>query len=368
MPISVGPGHRLSSETGKWGESRFLAGGLPASPLDPMSMLTPRSHPASFQACALAYVLTLLLKACPASGEALCTFCGPSPGVCLTGQQSSECQLYWGDPGVVAACVSPCYSSVADYVCSEQLVDPYTHCLACAGYECGIETLCDWPGICDGFGGCVPVPSKCDDTNVCTLDSCNDSTGACAYQPASRGTACPAQGSLCTADVCDGHGTCGVGAPVENCATSEKALLRMRNAPGGDADRILWKWIDGGPSTPGGVDPSGGFNLCIYSGSENVVVASGTLPGGDGWIRRKDRYRYFGNSPDGFTSALLKQDGTSAKALLKGKGNQLPDPQLPLVYPVTLQFWNPDLSLCLQSTFTSADERKNTTADFHAKQ
>jgi hypothetical protein len=50
-----------------------------------------------------------------------------------------------------------------------------------------------------------------------------------------------------------------------------------------------------------------------------------------------------------------------------GKGEALPDPTLPLSYPVTVQLRQDGSALCLESTFTVDDEKKNDAAQFKAK-
>ena len=53
--------------------------------------------------------------------------------------------------------------------------------------------------------------------------------------------------------------------------------------------------------------------------------------------------------------------------MAKGKGTALPDPTLPVAYPVTVQLKKDGSPLCLESVFTAANEKKNTDTQFKAK-
>ena len=50
-----------------------------------------------------------------------------------------------------------------------------------------------------------------------------------------------------------------------------------------------------------------------------------------------------------------------------GKGAALPDPTLPVAYPVTVQLKKDGSPLCLESTFTSVNDKKNTDTQFKVK-
>ena len=68
------------------------------------------------------------------------------------------------------------------------------------------------------------------------------------------------------------------------------------------------------------------------------------------------------------TNALVRGGNAGkSKALVKGKGLKLPDPTLPLGYPVTVQLRKNGSSHCLESTFTSANEVTNDGTRFKAK-
>ncbi len=144
--------------------------------------------------------------ACPDDGNA-CTddVCGS--GLCdhffIDCNDANECTLDSCDP--VMGCVNT--------------PDPCDDGLSC--------TL----DLCDFATGCSNPPVPCDDQNLCTTDSCNEATGCqntpiacsggntcgalacnpqvgCQLNPFPAGTFCGEDGNPCTADICDGAGSC----------------------------------------------------------------------------------------------------------------------------------------------------------------
>ena len=77
------------------------------------------------------------------------------------------------------------------------------------GQACDDGDLCTIKGKCTA-GACISQPQVCDDTNPCTVDSCNPKTG-CTYLPAADTAATCDDGNLCTTDACH-NGAC-VGTP-----------------------------------------------------------------------------------------------------------------------------------------------------------
>ena len=66
--------------------------------------------------------------------------------------------------------------------------------------QCGDNNLCNGVEVCDpARNGCVPgTPKNCDDSNACTVDSCNPATGTCTNAAVSCNDQNP-----CTVDSCD---------------------------------------------------------------------------------------------------------------------------------------------------------------------
>ncbi|MGH3641853.1 MAG: PEP_CTERM-anchored TLD domain-containing protein [Mycobacterium sp.] len=164
--------------------------------------------------------------------------------------------------------------------------------------------------------------------------------------------------------------------PAFGCLTSLKSKFSMKSPSDDSKDKLIWKWVKGGALDQSQLaDPtepvlSASYSLCVYAGSANALIAYAGMPPGEGWSAIADKgYKFKGAGPNDVTNALLKA-GTSAKskALVKGAGAGLPDPALPLTYPVTVQLKKNGSPLCLESTFTFADEKKNDATQFKAKQ
>ncbi|XYH97831.1 hypothetical protein ACMHYB_60445 [Sorangium sp. So ce1128] len=141
-----------------------------------------------------AYVFVLAKgngDACAAADECASSFC--VDGVCCNsacGGGATDCQ----------AC------SVAAGAAVNGTCGPLT------GNACNDGDACTTNDTCSA-GACVGVPPNCDDSNVCTNDSCNPSTG-CVHTNVSNGTQCN-DGSACTTnDTCQ-SGTC-VGTNLPN--------------------------------------------------------------------------------------------------------------------------------------------------------
>jgi hypothetical protein len=135
---------------------------------------------------------------------------------------------------------------------------------------------------------------------------------------------------------------------------------------------VLWKWIGGAELSQATLgDPTMGdsYALCLYSGASGPPIASAVLPSGNGWSQvGASGYKFKGASPNGLGLALLKGGAAGkSKALAKGRGTALPDPSLPLTFPVTVQLRKAGSPLCLESTFASTDALKNDGAQFKAK-
>jgi hypothetical protein len=138
-------------------------------------------------------------------------------------------------------------------------------------------------------------------------------------------------------------------------------------------EKLTWKWIKGAATTTAELaDPTttADYALCIYAGTTDALIEQLNVPPGAHWSALGSKgYKY--NDPtesqDGVHGIVVKS-GTAgkSKALVKGKGTNLPDPALPLQFPVTVQLFNYQSGVCFDSTFTNA--LKNTSTLFKAKQ
>src|SRR5262249_48302928 len=180
----------------------------------------------------------------------------------------------------------------------------------------------------------------------------------------------------CTQDSCGPQDGCVYsGAPSNSCASSSKAIVKIKDSTTNTSDGVKFLW-KGGPSLiPDMGDPTQTtrYELCIYD-SRGVQMAMGVAPGA-GWSTVGSP-----SSPKGFKykDAAAAQDGiklikTRASSLDKasvkviGKGDALPDTaDLPLQFPVIAQVYASD-GMCWEAQFDQTQIRKNSATGFSAK-
>jgi len=292
---------------------------------------------------------------CPAN-----TVANPST-VCRTGSNDS-C-----DPNETC-------TGVANQSCPPDVVEP-------AGTVCRppSEPTCDLEEQCTGSVG-EPCPTDlftaaavpCDaDGDTCTLDEC-DGSGLCV---ADSVISCD-DGNACTRDTCDAELGCEhIDAPAQTCQAAITATFKLK---GGDLtdetkDRFGFNW-KGGPvlvSHLGNPTQTTQYDVCVYDG--NGVKMHMTVPPGSGWFTlgsasepKGYRYRDLDASADGITSIKSKTSSLNRATLrVSGKGANLPDPSIPLLYPVTAQLFASDGS-CWGAEFGQPDTRRNDQTNFRA--
>src|SRR4029078_7918881 len=90
-----------------------------------------------------------------------------------------------------------------------------SHTPVAAGTTCADANLCNGSETCNATGTCVAgTPVVTDDSNPCTTDACNTTTGAVTHGPVARGTSC-GDGNACTGgERCNSPGTCVPGTPI----------------------------------------------------------------------------------------------------------------------------------------------------------
>jgi len=160
-------------------------------------------------------------------------------------------------------------------------------------------------------------------------------------------------------------------APASGCLMGRESRLSVWNRADDAKDQLLWKWSKGEALAAAALaDPTGTarYALCLYAGSAQALVAAAELPAGSGW-RELDSggVLYTGPSGEGMRYAALKPGALGgSSAMAKGKGSGLPDPDLPLATPVTVQLRRDDGALCLQSSFAATDAEANRTDRFKA--
>jgi cysteine-rich repeat protein len=261
----------------------------------------------------------------------------------------------------------------------------------CTSSRCNGLGLCVHAG--DNAGSpCRPVTHACDLTELCT-----------GFSPVCPADASEPDGTACDDDACfDGQlctdGECGGGVPV-TCPTCEacdpdlgciaaprpacrqtflpsKSTLVLKDSASDDNDKLVWKWSKGQTTDLADYgDPAvaDGFELCFFDETVGAPVVAGRarMPAGDTcpdkpcWRATSSGWKYADKlgTPNGVSKLLLRAgpDGT-ALAIVKGKGELLEAPDLPLGASTRVQLRGTDA--CWEATFSAAGTKRSDDAVF----
>lgn len=160
-------------------------------------------------------------------------------------------------------------------------------------------------------------------------------------------------GNTCQADITLGS-PCGT-TPATGCRSAGKSKLLIK---GGSKRKFLWKWLKGAATDAADfAQPTASTNyaLCIYAGTASAIL---DLPAGAAWSSAGQGFKYKDKAgvSDGVQKAALKAGAAGkAKALVKGKGANLPAALIPpLATPITVQLVNDANDVCLESVYSTA--------------
>jgi cysteine-rich repeat protein len=284
---------------------------------------------------------------------------------------------------------------------------------------------------CSAICTAEPGGGVCDDDgNVCTADVC-DGAGSCSHPPGNGGTVCrPAtdgcdaaetcsgastvcppdatapDGTSCSEDACFLAQTCAAGActggsPVtcpacEACDSeigcladpepacrqpfvSGKSTLVLKNKSPDSADKVVWKWVKGQTTELadfGDPTSAGDYELCVFDESgplptvllSAVAPAAGACAGNPCWKSTSSGFKYLDkeNTPDGLNKIVLRAGGDGgAKVVLKGKGEALSMPAMPVGVPVRVQLSGG--TTCWEATYSATGVRRNDDTLFKGK-
>ena len=159
------------------------------------------------------------------------------------------------------------------------------------------------------------------------------------------------------------------------CRTALHSSLQMHDVLDGTKDKLVWKWVKGDETaaadfgTPTGTTR---YSLCLYRGELSELVGEVALPPGASWTSlgaKGFKYKDVLQVPHGVKTTLLKAGlAEKAKAVLKGKGLNLPDGLLPFgTAPVTAQLVRADTMGCWVAAYDTADVTDDDGIDFKAK-
>jgi len=286
---------------------------------------------------------------------------------------------------------------------------------------CDDGVFCNGTDTCSG-GSCGHSGDPCTGGTECA-NACNETADNC-FDTAS--TPCTADGNVCTDDVCNGAGACGVNntaacddglycngtdtcsggscghsgdpctsgvcnetsdqcvaatgcplAPQQTCRTAAKSILVAKDNSDDTKDRLVWKWIRGAATTLeefGDPTATAVYKLCLYTGTPGEFVDEASVPaGGSTWrLAGTTKYLYTDSAAtaDGIKKVLLKSgEAGKARTLVKGKGAALPDLGPPVADPpvVTVQLLNGGNGMCWGASYSGAQVLKNQEGMLKAK-
>jgi hypothetical protein len=292
---------------------------------------------------------------CPGSADGACPADGKIPN-------GTTCRGSAGICDVVEAC-----DGLSDTCPSDAFLPNTTTCRADAG-------ICDVAETCTGSSAACPSDSfeadgfSCTDGAFCNGDeTCQSGTCSPGTSPCSMGENCDEGSQLCFVGQCPNEPT--------NCVTALKSKVLIKNKADDTKDKLVWKWTKGGATVVGDfADPTttAQYALCFYEGATSTLIGAAEIAPGSNWspIGTKGyKYKDTTGSSDGVTKVLVKSGANGkSKALVKGKGANLPDFTMPLdtASPgVVIQLRNNSTGKCLTSAFTTP--KKNDAAQFKAK-
>lgn len=201
----------------------------------------------------------------------------------------------------------------------------------------------------------------CDDQNACTAsDVCQG--GACGGSPVANGTACD-DGRACTgADACQGGACAGAAAPLGGCRqpfVPGRASLLVKDGVPDARDTLAWRWLKGAATQRaefGDPTTTTDYELCVFDETAGVpaLVLEASIPAGGNWKPTSRGYKYKDRAAlaAGVSGVLLKDGaGGAASIVVKGRGDNLATPALPLSPDgtVTVQLLNP--STCWEASY-----------------
>ncbi len=227
--------------------------------------------------------------------------------------------------------------------------------------------------------GIINPGEQCDDGNAVDGDCC--SRGC---QAEAAGISCSGNTSLCKLNQCDGAGHCGRSFAASGCLQPTvplKSELQFKDKSPNKRDTAGWKWVRGAATQLGDFgDPTTttSYALCVYQGSsatgallfETDAPAGGICHTKACWkaiFGKGYKYTDRDATPNGDISTMLRAgDVGKARALVKGKGEHMTLPPLPLPLPVRTQL-RASNGKCWEADYSSAGVRVNDTTQFKGR-
>jgi len=153
----------------------------------------------------------------------------------------------------------------------------------------------------------------------------------------------------------------------DGCREAGRSKLKYRNSLNDAKDSVRWTWGHGEATTPAEfADPtaSADYQFCVFaetSGAPSLLMAADVPADASLWAPSGDvGYKYLDPAAvhEGISRILLKRGApTKSKIILKGKGEALGDPVLPVtgIEGIRVQLTNSSTGVCWESKFSAAD-------------
>jgi hypothetical protein len=384
-------------------------GGNAACPADAVQSTASICRPAA-GVCDQAESCDGVTKNCPNDSAAgAFVVCRPAAGVCdqaetcdgvnnncpADAKKTTQCRAAAGVCDLAETC-----NGTDDDCPADTFAPSTTECRAAAG-------ACDVPENCTGGDAACPADTFAPSTQECRSDTgqcdvaenCTGSSAACPPDgfepddmPCDDGNACvvgeACQGGVCTGgvgEVCGACETCipGTGCeavPRNDCFLSTepfRSKLLIKDATPDAIDKVIWKWIRGETVTLADFgDPlaTDDYAFCLFDTTGLVMQAAMPAGGTCGtkpcWKALNGKgYKYVDSTgtPDGINKLLLKAGGPGlSKVIMKGKGDNLLMPTLPLTLNVQAEVRSSN-GQCWSTIHTATGTVRNDSTQFKSK-
>jgi hypothetical protein len=262
--------------------------------------------------------------------------------------------------------------------CNDACNEAADDCADASGTACTSDGNGCTDDKCDGSGGCAHSnnTAPCDDGVACTtVDTCAGGTCFGSLPPQCDDS------NPCTIDSCDDEAGCvNAEEPTDGCLGALRGQFQVKDKADDRKDKLQWKWKRGDATSLDDFgDPvqSTAYTLCVYdeSAGQSSLVTRLTVEPSASWTpagKKGKKYKDKTGLFDGVQRGKLKSGATGkSQAQVKGKGANLPMPvpvgggkYFNVDDAVTVQLLNTE-GVCWTTKFLTP--KKNTEQLFKAK-